>query len=77
MSDWKIAKAEPHWLEVQSEVGEDGTHWWSASVKWDGCVDLHRAHNVPFGLPDREKDHMAFSSDMHICDLDDCIESLI
>jgi hypothetical protein len=75
-TDWKVEKAESHWLQLNAEVGDDGTHWWSASVKWDGCIDLHRAHNVPFGVPGRDNDHMAMSSDMHICDLDDFIEKL-
>lgn len=73
---WKVAKKESHRLEVHSEVGEDGRHWWSASVKWDGCIDLHRAYNIPFGTPDRDKDHMAFTSDLHLCDLDELIERL-
>jgi hypothetical protein len=78
-TDWKVEKAESRWLQLQSEVSDDGTHWWRASVKWDGCVDLHRAHNVPFGADGRQDgpEHMAFTSDMHIYDLDDFIESLL
>ena len=75
-TDWKTEKAETHWLELTSEGDETGLHWWSATVKWDGCVDLHRAHNVPFGTEGRDEDHMAFSSDMHVCDLDELIERL-
>ena len=70
-TDWKVLEAKSHWLSLASEVGDDGLHWWSASVKWDGCVEIHRAHNVPFGLPDREKNRMAMTSDLHVCDLDE------
>lgn len=49
-TDWKVLEAKSHWLSLASEVGDDGLHWWSASVKWDGCVEIHRAHNVPLGI---------------------------
>lgn len=78
-NDWvqdPNGKTESHWLALATEPAGDGLHWWTVSVKWDGCFDLHRAHNVPFGTPDRDKDRMAFSSDLHGCDLDDLIEKL-
>jgi hypothetical protein len=77
--DWKRSPdgiAGHHWIDLISEVGEDGEHWWKAYVKWDGCGQIDRAFNVPFGAPDRDADHMASQDGLHFCDLDDLIARL-
>ncbi len=76
---WKVIqeRTHHHWLELHDPEG-----WWEATVKWDGCVDLHKAGNVPF-----DDAHGHSYSDMkyrdeecddyiHICDLDDAIARL-
>lgn len=66
---WTVVpeKTEEHWLEVRDPEG-----WWSASVKWDGCVHLNRyaPHPVDASRPGDEPDYL------HICDLDEVIERL-
>lgn len=66
-----------HWIDLIGETDEQGYYWWKAYVKWDGCVQIDCAFNVPFGIDGRDKDHMAQEDGMHICDLDEFIERLI
>mgnify|MGYP001609966408 FL=1 len=50
---------------------EDGKHWISAGVKFDGCIHLRRAYNHPFPKEDEYQDYI------HICDIDDYIKLLL
>lgn len=63
-------KTHDHWLEVN-----DGEGWYSAVVKWDGCIHLNRYYNFPWG-----KDPIHPEADnedyIHICDLDEFIARL-
>jgi hypothetical protein len=68
---------ESHWIDLISDVDEDGLYWWKCYVTWDGCVQIDRAFNRPFGEEGRENDHMALEDGMHICDLDEFIERLM
>ena len=65
MNHWKILedKSSDSWLEVQDPEG-----WYSAVVRFDGCIHLNRHHNYP--LSERDNDYI------HICDIDDMIERL-
>jgi hypothetical protein len=48
----------------------DPDGWWSAVIREDGCVDLHRFHNEPNdGDPD-------MTDYIHICDVNYLIERL-
>ena len=62
-------KTEDHWLEIN-----DGEGWYSAHIRWDGCIGLSRYFNHPWGVdpifPDRNEEN--FDS-VHICDIDDMI----
>lgn len=65
---WEKAESEPHYL-----VLEDPEGWWKASIKWDGCINLNRVHNVPLPVTD---EHPQLVDYIHICELDDMIERL-
>lgn len=74
-TQWEIIPSETkeHWLKVRDPEG-----WWEAYVKWDGCLHISHASNVPFdnhnGRPgDAGRNRVACDSGMHICDLDDFI----
>jgi hypothetical protein len=60
---WQVVAAdtEPHWLALHDPEG-----WWDATVKPDGCIDIHRYFNAPGEDAD----------DLHICDLDGLIARL-
>lgn len=71
---------EDHVIELRGDVsGRD--YWLHARVKFDGCVHLHMAGNMPFskeyGFHDQERREHACDAYIHICDLDDFIERLI
>jgi hypothetical protein len=51
----------------------DGEGWWSADVRFDGCVHLWRYANEPKGEPGRDD---GCDDYMHICDIDDFIARL-
>lgn len=76
-------KTEKHWLDVISDDIEDGEnyHWWHAAIKWDGCIHLNHAGNVPYskehGFVNQQRDLEACDDYIHICDLNDYIERLI
>jgi len=55
-------------LEIADPEG-----WWSAIVKWDGCIDLRRYINRSLHEPDRKPDDV---DDLHICELDELIRRL-
>lgn len=59
-------KTNDAWLEV-----DDGEGWWSAFVKWDGCLEVTRYFNVPYGEGNEDNE-----STIHICDLDEFIARL-
>jgi hypothetical protein len=75
MSDNVLWRVNPeitteHWLKV-----DDGEGWWSAFVKWDGCLEITRYFNLPWGdesLPESERD----ASTLHLCSIDDAIQRL-
>jgi hypothetical protein len=71
----------PKYWEMAPEQGDEGVvlrlvdpeGWYEAYVKWDGCVDFMRLHNVPLpytGEPTQGRDYI------HFCDLDEEIERL-
>ena len=75
---WKInpnGTAESHWVDVMSEWEEDDSHWWHASIKWEGCIHLNHAGNSPFNKyqPHTKKEDQDY---FHICDLSAHIKKL-
>lgn len=81
--DWIIDKngiAKDHWIDLISDSYEDGSHWLHACAKWDGCVHLDIARNVPFskeyGFHGQKRDESACDDYIHICDLDKFISKL-
>lgn len=57
-------------VRLQDEEG-----WYSAYVKWDGCISFSRYFNMPVGLMnDEEKEEN--TDNMHICDIDEMIQIL-
>ena len=71
MNNWEVVKdkTKPYWLELADPEG-----WWTAVVKWDGCIHLNHYYNTPFSDTDRKKEDGEDYT--HICDLDDYIERL-
>lgn len=72
---WEIRQDKPHdeyWIEFRDPDG-----WYEAIVKWDGCIHLYRAANVPFddvsGHSEGPRGKEACDSYVHICDVDDMI----
>lgn len=77
---WEVIpeRTQEHWLEVRDPDG-----WWEAVVKWDGCIHLHHAGNVPFDKEhgdsqssEAERDKSACDDYIHLCDIDDAIARL-
>jgi hypothetical protein len=68
--NWKVNKdkTKDHWLEVEDPEG-----WWSAVVKWDGCIHLNRYYNIPKNEPERIDSDVDY---LHICDLDEFIKDM-
>lgn len=80
---WQLIEDREYWLRLVSEVNNAGAkpqHWWAATAKWDGCVDLYHAGNVPFGeefgQAGGHRDSSACDCYIHICNLDDLIARL-
>lgn len=69
MCSWIInnKKTKDHWLEVEDPEG-----WYSAVVKWDGCVHYCRIHNTP-PITNEANQHLDY---IHFCDLDEEIKRL-
>lgn len=68
---WEVNEAgvsEGHWLEVKAPDG-----WYSASVKWDGCIQFARYFNEPMPFTG---EHPQLADSLHICDLDEEIKRL-
>lgn len=61
--------AEDHWVDFVDPGG-----WYSASVKWDGCVHFYRYFNQPHPQP--KDDPTAYAQHLHICDIDEEIARL-
>jgi len=59
---WNIVEKQDHFLSAKDPDG-----WYSASVKWDGCIDFTRYFNEPNG---------EMKDSIHICDIDDMIARL-
>jgi len=59
----------------------DGNGWWGAHVREDGCVDLTRYYNFPFGIRSDDMPRPGFDPEnadsIHICDVDDMIKRLL
>ena len=70
MEYWKVIKdkSKDYWLEV-----EDPDGWYSAIVKWDGCVHYNKVANEPLPITGN---HPQLVDYIHYCDLDDEIERL-
>lgn len=73
---WAVVpeKTTEHWLQVRDPAG-----WYSAYVRWDGCIGFYRLYNNP--LPEgAEAEQARWEEDdhdyLHICDLDDEIARL-
>lgn len=82
-TDWEAdprGVAEDHWVDLISEKDEQGFYWWHAYIKWDGCIGLSHAGNIPFGEPfkfhNEARGHPSCDDSFHICDIDDMIERL-
>ena len=81
---WEKISAKSHasWLELRDPCQEVGSthYWWCADVRFDGCVTLFNAGNVPFGdaygHASDQRDHPACDDSFHICDIDDLIARL-
>ena len=71
MSDiaWNVKE-----INVTSIQLDDPDGWYSAKVKFDGCVDFYRYHNWPKGKAPAGREEMA--DYIHICDIDDTIARL-
>lgn len=67
---WEIdkEKTKDHWLELKDPEG-----WWSAIVKWDGCIHLNRYYNEPWGGTSATEKEIN-TDYIHICDLDGFIK---
>lgn len=57
-----------HWIDLRDPEG-----WYTASVRWDGCIQLYRYWNYPHE-PGVDRDGDCDYS--HICDIDDEISRL-
>ena len=71
---WKLDPDSPPGEATADFVSADMPNvWYSAFVKWDGCIELIRYFNVPRDLaPERGDDY----DQIHICDIDETIERL-
>lgn len=67
---WQIKKESTtdHWLELVDPEG-----WYSAGVRWDGCVYFYRYFNAPISDKTRDDEDPNY---LHICDIDDAIARL-
>ncbi len=70
MSKWKEAKEGGDHTRLELE---DVDGWYKATVKWDGCVDFSRIHNVPLPITG---EHPQIVDNIHYCDIDEEIERL-
>lgn len=73
---WKLDKAgsHEHWMEiVDVQCGE--SVWWTAAVRFDGCIHLNCYGNIPY-VKGEKRDSEACDDYIHICDLDQYIERL-
>jgi len=86
MTTWKIdpdGTNESHWVDFIGDNLEPDTdrHWMYAGVKFDGCIHLNEAGNVPYGKEygrcGQKRDKDACDDYFHICDLDGFIAKLI
>jgi len=68
---WEIINKKEHWLEIQEPGG-----WYSASLKWDGCIDFNRYYNDPKYYQEAHPSDNNLSDYLHICDIDDMIKRL-
>jgi hypothetical protein len=68
--DWIVIEGRNSdtWLDVRDPDG-----WWSAYVKWDGCIGLSRYFNDPMDDKKRNDDDI---DSIHICDIDETIRRL-
>ncbi len=65
---WQVDKdksVKDEWLELKDPEG-----WYSAIVRFDGCIHLHRCYNKPYSFDSKDSDYI------HIFYIDDMIERL-
>lgn len=70
---WREVPEESHtaWLTLHDPEG-----WYTAGVKFDGCVHLHRYFNLPRHLRTKQDDERDAPDYYHICDIDEEIARL-
>jgi hypothetical protein len=70
---WRIVAERTHeaWLTLRDPEG-----WFTAGVKFDGCISFTRYFNIPEGSDDPRADEGDLVDTLHICDLDEMIERL-
>jgi hypothetical protein len=82
-SKYPFGNATDAYIDLAYDVNEEGDYWMHASPKWDGCIHLYQASNVPFseefGTPisNKQRDEVSCDDYIHICDLDDYIKKLL
>lgn len=64
-------KTQEHWLEVEDPEG-----WYSAAIRFDGCIHFHRYYNTPKHLQTEGDKDSDMTDYLHICDIDDMISRL-
>lgn len=70
MKFWEIKEARQHCLKLKDPEG-----WYTAAVKWDGCIHFNRYFNAPHKEGETRLEHET-DDYLHICDIDDLIERL-
>lgn len=66
MNRWNIKEKSEHHLSLESPCG-----YWTAHIKWDGCLDLVHSN----GQPIDECDPASIQT-MHVCDVAEFIVKL-
>jgi hypothetical protein len=70
---WKPVDKKEYWLSLEGV--EYGSTWYTAEVKWDGCIHFYHYFNEPFVRGERRNDNDP-EDYIHICDIDGLIEKL-
>lgn len=72
----------PLWVVNTSNSGDyylavdDGEGWYSAGIRFDGCVHFYRYFNLPWGGAPHNPEAENNTDYIHICDIDDMIDRL-
>ncbi len=69
---WKTEETNKgdNWVEFYDPEG-----WYSATVRWDGCIGFRRFFNSPADSLERRRREDDVDG-LHICDIDEMIEQL-